>query len=392
MPTAIKNDAREKDVIEWIEQKFDSGPKNPIIKACVDCWNNKEHVSQEQAQQAFDALINGEASEIQIGELLYHAHPEFLTSEEIAGFALSLRSKSKHVAVSGGEQLGDTCGTGGDTIPTFNVSTTIMFVLAAAGMKIAKHGNNAFTSRCGSADVLNHLGVQIDLSPDKVTECIEKVGIGFMYAPVFHTATSRVQKVRTILATELPANLRRRSVFNVLGPLSNPANTPFQMLGVYNKNVADKLIQVLKKLSIKRAFVAHGTSDDPNDGGKGLDEVSTLGTTYIAELKDGKIDGREIRPEDMGLKVSSAAEINGGDIETNAKLLQGILEGKITGPKRDLVLANAAVALSLLDNGTTFDGLKQNVKKAAEMIDTGAASETLQKLISTTRKLAGVTS
>jgi len=237
-------------LIDIIERRFTKSCPDTPLQAGLDVWKQGKHLEMEQAEISFTSLIQDSVSDYQIGQFLTYATPEFLSADEIAGFASALRLFASHPVdlTQAHEGIGDTCGTGGDTVPTFNVSTTIMFILCGAGLRIAKHGNRAFTSKCGSADVLEALGVNINLDADKVTKCLSEVKLGFMFAPNFHTATAKVQRIRKILADELPGNLRAKTIFNVLGPLANPANTPWQLLGVYNEDSAEKLANVIKRL------------------------------------------------------------------------------------------------------------------------------------------------
>jgi anthranilate phosphoribosyltransferase len=302
-----------------------------------------------------------------------------------------MRRRAKHVRLafeSGGPRPGDTCGTGGDTIPTFNVSTAIMFLLAAEGLPIAKHGNRAFTSRCGSADVLQELGAEIQLTPEQVRACIERTGIGFMFAPAFHGATARVRNVRAILAQDASAGAKRKTVFNVLGPLSNPAEAPWQLMGVYNGDFLAKIAEVLRRLGVERAAVVHGLPPAGLDG-KGLDEASTLGPTAMAILKDGAIREMRVEPADFGLAPARAADLAGGDARENAATLRGILSGEIKGPKRELILANAAAA-RIVGRGLEMNAanLKEGVGLFAELLDNGAAAEKLRAFVAATRSVS----
>lgn len=385
---------RQSVMMQELETLFEnSGERNELMHSCIDSWGRGAHLTYEQAQDVFRELLSDNVTNFQIGEFLLYATPAFLSVDEIAGFARVLRKQATPVRMPGVENLGDTCGTGGDTIDTFNISTTIMFILAAAGIKIAKHGNRAITSNCGSADVLEQLGVKIDLSPDKVAECINKIDIGFMFAPEFHSTTKKVQPVRkkiaNILKDELPPNVKRKTVFNVLGPLANPAEaTNRQVMGVYDGDLVRKIAEVFQKLQIERVAVVHGCSDDDNVD-IGLDEVSTLGKTNIAELRDGEIYEFVIRPEDLGLDRAKASDIAGGDAVKNAAILKAILKGK-KGPERDIVLANAALGLHIGEskNGKQFrDQARQYVERAARIIDDGLAHKKLQQLIETTQEL-----
>ena len=360
-------------------------------------WETGQHLDRQEAGRCFELLLSTRTTEEQIGEFLVHAQPDWLNVEELTGFAHVLRKHAPKIKshFTGAQALGDTCGTGGDTIPTFNVSTTVMFVLAAAGIPIAKHGNRAFTSRCGSADVLQYLGVRIDLPPAAIETCLDKIHMAFMFAPVFHGATGRVQRIRKILADEMPKALQYKTVFNVLGPLSNPAQTPWQMLGVYDSRLLMKIACALQSMNVKRAVVVHGHAQEGDDS-RGLDEISTLGPTDVVEVREEEILPYRIEPEaffELGThRRPRAAEVAGGDIEQNAKILEGILRGEILGPKRDLVIANAAVGLYLADHATFSRPLKECAldcaRKAREILESGAAYKKLEELRDTTREMA----
>lgn len=377
----------------FVENRFskDEG-MNEDFRSYMECWAERDHLTYEEAKDAFSLLMSSDVHDYQIGQFLVYATPEFLSADEIAGFASILRDSANKVKVADAEMLEDTCGTGGDTIPTYNISTTIMFILAAAKIKIAKHGNRAVTSRCGSADVLEELGVNTGLNAEQVGECIDDIGIGFMFAPNFHPATRKVQGIRkklAKLADELPDVVKFKTVFNVLGPLSNPARVKRQIMGVYDKSFLKKLAQVFQKLELDRAVIVHGCCDR-SDEYKGLDEVSTLGQTHIAELKDGKIRTYIITPRQMGLQCAKPEDVAGGEKADNAKIIKAILAGEERGPKRDIALANAAVGLyvGLSTNGDSLESsLQDHIKRAEKLIDSGAANQKLQQLIETSQKL-----
>jgi anthranilate phosphoribosyltransferase len=255
----------------------------------------------------------------------------------------------------------DTCGTGGDGTGTFNISTTAAFVAAACGLKVAKHGNRAMSSQCGSADVLEALGVKIDLNPAQVQKCLETVGIGFMLAPVFHPAMKYAAGPRKEVGI--------RTVFNILGPLTNPAGAGAQVLGVPEKSLTMKMAVVLKILGCHHALVVHGED--------GLDEITNTGKTFISELKNGAITYYEITPEEFGLQRASPESLKGGSAKDNAGLLRGILSGK-KGPQRDIVLMNTAAALTVGDKVTTFG---QGIDMAGAAIDSGKALQKVEELI-----------
>lgn len=369
----------------FVEDKFKAQgePLNECFADCIDRWFNRDHLNYEEARTAFGLLMADDVHDYQIGQFLAFTTPDFLTAEEIAGFADVLRAHAcrVHSPLGGHESLGDTCGTGGDTIDTFNISTTIMFILAAAGIKIAKHGNRKITSSCGSADVLEELGVNIHLTPANVAKCIGQIGVGFMFAPEFHPATAKVQKIRKIFAEQLPDNMNKKSVFNVLGPLVNPAGAQRQMMGVYDKAFVRKMAEVFKHLGADCAVVVHGTSTN-SETSKGLDEVSTLGSTFACEFKDGEITEFEITPKQLGLSEARPEDIGGGAPIDNAAILEKILTGEETGARRDIALANAAVGIyaGRADKRVADVCLEEFVEEAAGLIDSGAAHEKLNEL------------
>jgi anthranilate phosphoribosyltransferase len=281
------------------------------------------------------------------------------TVEEIAGLAKTMRAKALHVNISG--PAVDTCGTGGDGSGTFNISTTTAFVAAACGLTVAKHGNRAMSSSCGSADVLEALGVKIDLNPEQVQKCLEQTGIGFMLAPVFHPA----MKYAAVPRKEVGI----RTVFNILGPLTNPAGAKAQVLGVPEKGLTSKMATVLQMLGCKHALVVHGED--------GLDEITITGKTYVAELKKGYIFNYEIAPEIFGLSTAAKTTLKGGSAKDNAELLRGILSGK-KGAQRDVVLMNSAAVLIAGDKAETFT---QGIALANAAIDSGKALQKVDDLI-----------
>lgn len=336
----------------------------------------QENLSGEEASRAMHLLASGKASKYQQGAFLTAMNVKGPTADELAAFARTLRDLAKPINVKtpGPEAiLGDTCGTGGGTLDTFNVSTTIMFILASAGIIIAKHGNRAITSKCGSADVLEELGIDINASPSRVEECIAKIGIGFIYAPNFHKAFKNVQEVRKEIG--IP------TVFNILGPLANPAfsrtNAEYsQVLGVNKPELTEIMAETLKRLNVKRAIVVYGY----NGGYKrGMDEFSTVGKTKVSEVKiDKSIKNYFIEPEQFGFKRANARDLVGGTAPENVKILRDILEGKDKGPKRDLVLLNAAAGLYVGGKAKNITG---GIEIAKNEIDSGRAAWKLKALI-----------
>ena len=325
------------------------------------------HLTEDEAAAAMQVIMDGQATPAQIGAFITALRIKGETVDEITGCAKVMREKANRISPSR-TPLVDTCGTGGDGANTFNISTASAFVAAAAGAAVAKHGNRSVSSRCGSADVLEALGVRIDLAPSAVQECIEHVGIGFLFAPIFHSSMRHAVGPRREIGI--------RSVFNVLGPLTNPASAQAQVVGVYDAALTEPLAHVLGRLSVREAYVVHG---EPR-----LDEISISGETQVSHLKDGKVTTFRIRPEDAGLKAWPPEAIAGGDAQQNAEIVRSVLRGK-EGPQRDVVLLNAAAAL--LVAGLAPD-LAEGVAKAAEAIDSGRAYEKLEALIDFTRSRA----
>ncbi len=328
---------------------------------------NKQDVTPEQMTSAMDEIMSGEVSEIEISAFLTALKMKGETVDEISAAAKVMRDKAEKVDLDGYYTL-DTCGTGGDTKGTYNISTAVAFIAAAAGIKVVKHGNRSITSKCGSADVLEALGVNIALDPHQIKKCVEDVGIGFMFAPSHHKAMKHVMGVRRALGF--------RTMFNVLGPLSNPASAKAQVLGVFDRSLVEPLAQVLNKIGVERALVVHSAD--------GLDEISVSDITYVAELKDGSITTYEISPEDFGIALSDIAQIKGGSANDNAQIIQDILSGKDTSAKRDILILNAAAALYV---GKKADSIKEGVTLAQSLIDSGAAYDTVQKFAEYTASL-----
>lgn len=357
---------------------------DPFLQDCIDRICEGEDLTPEDAERAFSLLIDANLPDPQIGGFLVALNPDTLPASTLAACARVMRKRATHVSVplAPGELLGDTCGTGSDTLGTFNVSTTIMFILAAAGIKIAKHGNYAVTSKCGSADVLKELGVRLSLEPEQIAECINTVNVGFMFAPDFHRAFSNVQRIRRVLAEILPPADRKRTVFNVLGPLANPAFARAQIIGVYGPQLVRKFAEVLQILGVERALVVFGRCDGQ---AVGLDEFSTVGESVVAELREGTIKEYTFSPEEAGLqRISDPTLLRGGDIPENAEILKRILSGREQGPKMDLALLNAAAGLYL---GGKAESIRDGVVKARELIASGKPYETFQQFVAKTDEL-----
>lgn len=319
-----------------------------------------ESLSFEQATSLLDIIFEGEIPEVQIAAFLTAMRAKGATAPELAGLARSLRNHAVAVKVDV-DNLVDTCGTGGAAIKTFNISTASALVAAGAGVYVAKHGNRGITSKCGSADVLEELGVKIDASAEVVAECIKQAHIGFMFAPMFHPAMKYVQPIRKSLGF--------RTVFNILGPLANPANAAAQVLGVADENLMQIVVEALKLLDIRYAMVVHSN---------GMDEISTTGVTKIVELKDGQIAGKEINPEDLGITLGSIEELRVSDAKTSAKVIKNILSGKEKGPRKDIVILNAAAAIIA---GKLADDFKLAIGLAEASVSDGGASACMEKLI-----------
>jgi len=329
-----------------------------------------EDLSRAQAEAAMEEILAGRATDAQIAALLTGLRMKGETVDELVGFATAMRRHATpifpgHSRIAD-EALVDTCGTGGDASGTFNVSTAAAFVVAGAGVRVAKHGNRSISSRCGSADVLEELGVRIDLPPDRVAAAIEEIGIGFLFALAVHAATRHAMTARR--------ELKMRTVFNLLGPLTNPAGASAQVVGVYDESYTELLARALGELGVKRAFVVHGAD--------GLDEISISGETYVAELRDGLVRSFTLTPEDFGLHRAPLDEIRGGDAQQNAEIIHKILGRSMLyrdhGPHREIVLGNASAALVAAGRAADFlDG----VHLAAKSIDSGAAREKLDALV-----------
>jgi len=319
-----------------------------------------EDLTFEQSRELLDTIFEGEVAQVQVAAFLAAMRVKKAAVSELAGLATSLREHAVKVN-STAENLVDTCGTGGAKVKTFNISTASAMVAAGAGVNVAKHGNRGITSKCGSADVLSQLGVNIECGPEKIAQCIEEANIGFMYAPKFHPAMKHVQPIRR--------SLDFRTAFNVLGPLANPANVCAQVIGVSDRSLIERMAKTLKELGTRRGMVVH--SD-------GLDELSTMAVTEVIELRDGQIDRYELDCADYGLKPAKYDELKGGDADYNADIVRRILAGKENVPRRDIVVLNAAAAIIV---GNLVDDFETAIKIAKDSIDSGKAQNCLDKLI-----------
>jgi anthranilate phosphoribosyltransferase len=323
---------------------------------------DRQDLTRDEASRAFQIFMLGGATPAQMAAFLVALRMKGETVEEIIGAVLSVRAKAGKITAP--DNAFDCCGTGGDNSGTYNISTAVAFVVAACGVPVAKHGNRAVSSRSGSADVLQALGVSIEADIPHMERALQEAGICFMMAPKFHTAMRHIAPIRQELKT--------RTLFNLLGPLANPASPNYQLIGVYSKEWIEPIALALKELGTKRAWVVHGAD--------GMDELSTTGTSFVAELKDGAVRTFEITPEELGLERASLDDLIGGDTVENAKALHALLNGQ-TGAYRDIVLLNAAAGLVV--TGKAND-LKSGLALAAEAIDSAKAKHSLQKLVEIT--------
>jgi anthranilate phosphoribosyltransferase len=342
-----------------------------ITDALQRIANNRESLTREEARAVMTEVFSGSATDAQIAALLVALHMKGETVEEIVGFAEAIRAAADPLPVhanstldvsgTGRDALVDTCGTGGDAGGTFNISTATAFVVAGTGVRVAKHGNRSLSSKCGSADVIEALGVKISLPSAVLATCLEEVGMVFLFAPTMHSAMKYVQPARR--------ELRLRTVFNLLGPLTNPAGASAQVVGVYSLDLVEKLAEALSMLGLHRALVVHGLD--------GLDEITITGPTRVAEVREGKVRTYEVTPQEFGIKPARLEDISGGDAQANAVIITEILAGKKSS-RRDVVLLNAAAALIAAGKANHLgDALPQ----AAQSIDSGAAAAKLKALV-----------
>ncbi|WP_373844921.1 anthranilate phosphoribosyltransferase [Clostridium sp.] len=309
-------------------------------------------LSENQSHDAMESIMKGEESSVLIAAFLIALKMKGESISEITGCAMAMRDMAVPVKIKSQYAI-DTCGTGGDGGRTFNISTAAAIIAAAGGVKVAKHGNRAVSSKSGSADVLKELGINITLEKSKVEQCIDDVGMGFLFAPSYHSAMKNVAAVRRDLGV--------RTIFNILGPLTNPAFVKGQIMGVYDIKLLEPAARTLLNLGCERAMVVHG--------GDGLDEITTTTVTYVCEVKDGEVKKYTLSPEDFGIKTAFYRDIAGGNARENAAIIMNILKGK-TGPERDIVLLNSAAALYV---GKKVENLKEGILMASELIDSGKA-------------------
>ncbi len=329
-----------------------------IRKALKKVTDGKD-LPESEMRQVMDQIMSGEAEPALLGAFLTGLRMKGESVQEIIGAAKVMRAKAEKVSVAV-EKVLDTCGTGGDGADTFNISTTSAFIAAGAGITVAKHGNKAVSSRSGSADVLAKLGVNVQASKATVEKCIQEVGIGFLFAPLLHPAMKNAVAVRKALGI--------RTIFNVLGPLTNPAGAQYQVIGVYDPRWLIPFAEVLRDLGSKRAFIVHGHD--------GIDEIALTSKTHVAELNDGQISSYDIEPERFGLEKCHLEDLKGGDPETNAQLIRRLLDGE-KGPKRNVALLNAAAGIAAVKGLSLEEGFKE----AEGSIDSGSAKKKLEALI-----------
>jgi len=330
---------------------------------------DSKDLTREEAYKAMSAIMEGGVSDTLIAAFLTALKIKGETVEEISGFSEAMLEKAAKVEIKG-KDLVDTCGTGGDELNTFNISTTAAFIAAGAGVNIAKHGNRSVSSRSGSADVLESCGVKIELRPEAVAECIEKAGMGFIYARTAHSAMKYVAPVRQ--------ELGMRTVFNILGPITNPAMANGRVLGVYDVNLLGIMAGALKNLGVERAFIINSEN--------GMDELSTASRSKVVYLEDGYITEYMLDPSKLGFKRAEIADLKGGDAGHNAILMKDILSGRLKGPMRDTAVLNAAAAIIA---GKMADRMEDSLRMAEQSIDEGRALGKLEKLIEVSNKLAG---
>ena len=335
-----------------------------MIKEAIEKVAKRIDLSEAETRGVFEEIMSGKASPEEITHFLEAMRDKGETVDEITGAAKVMLEKSDRV--DAGLDLIDTCGTGGSSINTFNISTTVAFVVAGCGVKVAKHGNRSASNQCGSADVLEALGVKIELPPAMVRKSILEIGIGFIFAPLFHSATKYAAKPRK--------DIGGRTIFNILGPLSNPARVTGQVIGVYDEKLTEVLAEVLKRLGSKKAMVVSGADK--------LDEITITGRTKVTELNNGSINTYYISPEEFGIKKASLSDIKGGAAGENAEITLSILKGE-RGPKRDIVLMNAAAALVVASKAKDF---KEGIKMAEGAIDSGMALKKLNQLMELANK------
>jgi anthranilate phosphoribosyltransferase len=333
------------------------------IREAIEKLVNRIDLSEADTTDVMTQIMTGEATPLQVASFLTALRMKGETVEEITGAAKVMRAKAHRIKV-GSKTVLDTCGTGGDQKGTFNISTTVAFVVAGAGVSVAKHGNRSVSSQSGSADVLGVLGVKVDAPRDRVEECIAKIGIGFLFAPLLHEAMKYAVQPRRDIGI--------RTIFNLLGPLTNPAMASHQLLGLYSGDLVGTVAHVLKNLGSVRAMAAHGL--------EGLDEISLCGPTKVAELRDGVVKEYLIEPEQFGLNRCQLSDLHGGSADESGLIVRRVLDGA-KGPTRDVILLNSGAALYVSGNATT---IQDGMRLAAESIDSGKARQKLEQLVALT--------
>jgi anthranilate phosphoribosyltransferase len=343
-------------------------PKTSDLKTLIGKAASGASLTESEAREAFGIIMSGDATPSQIGGFLMALRVRGESVAEIAGAVAAMRARMTPVAAP--EDAIDIVGTGGDASGTYNISTCSAFVVAGAGVPVAKHGNRALSSKSGAADVLTELGVNLEIGPDRIAQCIGEAGIGFMFAPNHHAAMRHVGPTRVELGT--------RTIFNLLGPLCNPAGVKRYMLGVFSRQWIEPLAKVLSTLGAQAAWVVHGTFFEDGGGAEaGLDEITTTGASYVAELKEGNVRVFELHPDDFGLAVARPGDLKGGDAKANAAALSAVLAGE-PGPYRDIVIANSAAALMVAGKAGL---LADAVELAGASIDKGKARAALEALV-----------
>lgn len=335
-----------------------------MIQQTIHKTMNRQDLTYDEALQTMKEIMTGEASPVQMAAFLTALRMKGETITEITACAEGMRHVGTHLQPDG--EVLEIVGTGGDEVGTFNISTTAAFVIAAAGIPVAKHGNRSVSSKSGAADILEKLGVNLMLEPEQAKRVLDETDMVFLFAQKYHTAMKNVGPVRK--------EMGERTVFNILGPLTNPANATRQLLGVYDEDLVEKLAEVLMNLGVTRGMAVHGSD--------GLDEITVTGPTHCCEIRDGKLSSFDISPEQFGLKTSPLQDIIGGSPEENAQIAKDILSGKEQGAKRDIVILNAGMGIYL---GSDDISMEDAVKKAAEMIDNGSAYEKMQSFVKATQ-------
>lgn len=355
-PESIGTEYGKELLVNFIDQR----KERPTIQSSIKKIYSGHYLNEDEARQVMEDITSGDATPAQIAAILTALSMRGESVSELTGFARVMREKATPIPKPPGKKVLDTCGTGGDTKGTFNISTLAALVAAGSGVIIAKHGNRSVTSRCGSADVLEALGVNIQVYPEIVSRALDKIGISFLFAPRLHASMKYAVPVR--------AELGIRTVFNILGPLANPASADFQLLGVFSNDIREKVAHVLVNLGIKRAMVVHGSD--------GMDEITLTGKTFISEINDGWIKNHVLDPMDFGMDYCSPDALKGGNLKKNAEIILSVLEGE-KGPKRDIVVLNAAAAIYLSGIAKT---MHDAVQTAQQTIDSGKAMDKLTQM------------